>query len=211
MKNKECRTIYICDDHILFAESLKAYLALYKNYEVIGYSDNILQAHDDILKYQPDIILIDYQLKKSNGLELLKKLIQFNIKSYCFILTMKNDLEIKLEAKKLGAAGYLLKDMSGDDIIAIFENLDKNNINFYEYIESYNNSKQGKTSSILTKRELEIARLVCQGYSSNKIAKELHLSILTVSTHRKHILKKLDAKNSIELLYKLQYINNSIY
>lgn len=206
MKNKQSKTIYICDDHILFAESLKAYLALYECYEVIGYSDNISQAYDDILKYRPNIILIDYQLKKSNGLELLKKLIQFNIKSYCFILTMKNDPEIKSEAKMLGAAGYLLKDMSGDDIIAIFENLEKNNINFYEHVESYNNSSQSKTSSILTKRELEIARFVCQGYSSSEIAKELHLSVLTVSTHRKHILKKLDAKNSIELLYKLRLI-----
>ncbi|MFM8586974.1 MAG: response regulator transcription factor, partial [Bacteroidota bacterium] len=60
------------------------------------------------------------------------------------------------------------------------------------------------TKSLLTKRELEIAKLVCKGYSSNEIAEELHLSVLTVSTHRKHILKKLNVRNPVELLHKLQ-------
>ncbi len=204
MNNEQPHTIYICDDHTLFAESLQAYFGLHDNYRVIGYSSNIHQAYDDILKLHPSIVLIDYQLKSSNGLELLKKLkaTKFQVKS--FILTMKNDMDLKIQSKELGASGYLLKELSGEEMIDIFESIMKNEAVFIDSSESLKDNFRSTSKSVLTKREFEIANLVCKGLSSNEIAKQLHLSVLTVSTHRKHILKKLNVKNPLELLHKLQ-------
>jgi DNA-binding NarL/FixJ family response regulator len=204
MANNEIEHIYICDDHLLFAESLKAYFSLHNKYIVVGYSNNVLQSYDDIIQLHPSIILIDYQLKSSTGIDLLKKIKRSNISAHCFILTMKNDPDIKIESKLLGASGYLLKEISGDAMIAIFEQSLQNPYVFYDYSEFAEIDSSTDSKYILTKRELEIAKLVCKGYSSNEIASELHLSVLTVSTHRKHILKKLDVKNPVELLRKLQ-------
>ena len=204
MTIKDKLNIYICDDHILFAESLKAFFSFHHQYQVIGYSSNIMQAYDEIIKLHPDIVLIDYQLKTSNGLELLKKIKRSNLIAACFMLTMKNDPEIKSESKKHGASGYLLKEISGDEMIKVFDNFITNHPEFYDYTEHLDSTINADSNSMLTKRELEIAKLVCKGYSSNQIATELHLSVLTVSTHRKHILKKLNVKNPVELLYKLQ-------
>lgn len=204
MTNKDKKYIYICDDHILFAESLKAFFSFHHQYQVIGYSSNVMQAYDEILKLHPDIILIDYQLKTSNGLELLKKIKRSNLTTACFMLTMKNDPEIKTESKKNGASGYLLKEISGDEMIKVFDNFITKCQIFYDFTEYLDSTMNTDSSSMLTKRELEIAKLVCKGYSSNEIATELHLSVLTVSTHRKHILKKLNVRNPVELLYKLQ-------
>ena len=204
MTNKDKKYIYICDDHILFAESLKAFFSFHHQYQVIGYSSNVMQAYDEILKLHPDIVLIDYQLKISNGLELLKKIKRSNLLTACFMLTMKNDPEIKTESKKNGASGYLLKEISGDEMIKVFDNFITKCPKFYDFTEYLDSTMNTDSSSMLTKRELEIAKLVCKGYSSNEIATELHLSVLTVSTHRKHILKKLNVRNPVELLYKLQ-------
>lgn len=204
MTSNDINTIYICDDHLLFAESLKAYFGLHGKYQVIGYSSNVMEAFDEIIDLHPKIVLIDYQLKSSTGLELLKKIKRSNFTSHCFILTMKNDPEIKLQSKLLGASGFLLKEISGDTMIAVFENILNDPLGFYDFTEYLDAHSTADTKSLLTKRELEIAKLVCKGYSSNEIAEELHLSVLTVSTHRKHILKKLNVRNPVELLHKLQ-------
>jgi two-component system, NarL family, response regulator NreC len=196
--------IYICDDHILFAESLKAFFSLNREYEVIGYANNILQAYDDILQKHPNIVLIDYQLKISNGIELLKRIKSSKIQCHSFILTMKNDIELKGQAMELGASGYLLKEISCEEMVDIFQQ-----VLFYQrgFVDSTDINKDDSLhpiKSILTKRETEIAQLVCKGLSSNEIANKLHLSVLTISTHRKHILKKLNVKNPLELLHKMQ-------
>jgi DNA-binding NarL/FixJ family response regulator len=204
MNNEQPHTIYICDDHTLFAESLQAYFELHDNYKVIGYSSNIHQAYDDILKLHPNIVLIDYQLKSSNGLELLKKLKATKFKVKSFILTMKNDMDLKIQSKELGSSGYLLKEISGEEMIDIFESIMKSEADFIDSSESLKDNFRSTSKLVLTKREFEIANLVCKGLSSNEIAKQLHLSVLTVSTHRKHILKKLNVKNPLELLHKLQ-------
>lgn len=197
-------TIYICDDHILFSESLQAYFSFNEKFKVIGYSTNINQAYDDILNMHPNIVLIDYQLKSSNGLDLLKKLRANKIQVISFILTMKNDLDIINQAIELGASGYLLKELSGDEMIGIFESIVTKQFSFIDSTESLKDEITPTSKNLLTKRELEIASLVCKGLSSNEIAQQLHLSVLTVSTHRKHILKKLNVKNPLELLHKLQ-------
>ncbi|MFZ9262625.1 MAG: response regulator transcription factor [Chitinophagaceae bacterium] len=196
--------IYICDDHILFAESLKAFFSLTGEFEVIGYASNIMQAYDDILLKHPTIVLIDYQLKTFNGLDLLKKIKSSKIKCHCFILTMKNDLDLKIRAMEIGASGYLLKEISCEEMVDIFQEVLFNHRGFVDSTDILKSESMHSVKSILTKRETEIALLVCKGLSSNEIANKLHLSVLTVSTHRKHILKKLNVKNPLELLHKMQ-------
>ncbi|MEY3350775.1 MAG: hypothetical protein RIQ50_886 [Bacteroidota bacterium] len=197
-------TIYICDDHILFLESMQAFISTQQLFICGGNSESIEQAKIDLATHQPDIILIDYHLRMENGLDLLRYIREINQHSHCFILTMRRDVGIRNMAKKLGAKGYMLKTIGANEMIDVFKKSLSGELEFYdslerEHIQILNDEKQ-----VLTNRELEIAKMVCRQMSTEEIAKELGLSILTVSTHRRNLLNKIEGKNPIDVMNYLK-------
>lgn len=196
--------IYICDDHMLFLESIEAYISLQEQYELVGRADNVDDAWKDIQTLHPDIILIDYHLKSKNGLDLLKQIRSSDMKNICFMLTMRRDMTIRNKARELGADGYLLKSIGAEEMIHVFDLFTNYRTDFYDSLATDNESKSIICEKKLSARELEIAKLVCKEYSSEAIANMLNLSLHTVSTHRKNILKKMKVKNSIDLLMTLK-------
>jgi DNA-binding NarL/FixJ family response regulator len=107
-------------------------------------------------------------------------------------------------AKKLGAKGYMLKTIGVNEMIDVFKKSLSGELEFYdslerEHIQILNDEKQ-----VLTNRELEIAKMVCRQMSTEEIAKELGLSILTVSTHRRNLLNKIEGKNPIDVMNYLK-------
>lgn len=196
--------IYLCDDHMLFLECIEAYMSLQEKYELVGRADNIDCAWTDIQKLNPDIILIDYHLKSKNGLDLLSLIRESNMKNICFMLTMRRDVNIRNKARKMGANGYLLKSIGAEELIHIFDLFTSERSAFYDSLANENASDGVFSEKRLSTRELEIAKLVCKELSSEEIANLLKLSLHTVSTHRKNILKKMKVKNSIDLLMTLK-------
>ncbi len=202
------RSIYICDDHRLFLESIEIFFGLKDGYHCIGHAEDISEALREIKVYKPDIILIDYHLKNENGLELLEKIKALGLPSHCFMLTMKRDAQIRNRAMELGARGYLLKTIGAEQMIAAFEACLVDDDFFYDAMDN-NPLKENPEEVIhLTTRELEIARLVCQELSSEQIAGKLYLSLHTVNTHRKNILKKINAKNAIDIMNYLKKLDS---
>ena len=197
-------TIYICDDHLLFLESIEAFFNLQEKYHCIGHADTIEKAITEIKALVPDIILIDYHLKKENGLDLLHLIRSNGIESRCFMLTMRRDVAIRNKAKELGGSGYLLKSIGAEEMINAIETIMEGKTEFYDSLEQEYLIAGNKNEKRLSPRELEIAKLVCKDYSSEEIATKLGLSLHTVSTHRKNILKKMNAKNTIDLLMMLK-------
>lgn len=189
-------SVYICDDHLLFLQSLELYFGTQGKYIYAGYADNGKKALEDIGKIDPDIILIDYHLKEENGIDLLAKIKELNKRSSCFMLTMRRDAGIRNAAKELGARGFLLKTIGAEEMIRAFDMVMEGEIDFYDSLEE----KQTDQTRKLTQRELEIAKLVCQEHSSEQIAQMLNLSLHTINTHRKNILRKLSAKNAIDIM-----------
>lgn len=197
---KETYSIYICDDHRLFLESIEVFIGLQEKYQCIGHAETIDAALQDVSRLRPDIILIDYHLNESNGLELLNKIKQAGIPSSCLILTMRRDINIRNKALELGAKGYLLKTIGAEEMLRVFDLITGKKRLFYDSIEVEKMSRAAQPEKQLTEREIEVARLVCLEYSSENIAATLHLSLHTVNTHRKNILKKINAKNAIDLM-----------
>jgi DNA-binding NarL/FixJ family response regulator len=193
-------SIYICDDHLLFLESIEVFIGLQEKYHCIGHAETVEGAFQDIVRLKPDLILIDYHLNESNGIELLEKIKQADIPSSCLILTMRRDVNIRNRALELGARGYLLKTMGAEEMLRVFDLITGNKRLFYDSIEVGKTSRAALPEKQLTEREIEIARLVCLERSSENIAASLHLSLHTVNTHRKNILKKINAKNAIDLM-----------
>lgn len=193
-------SIYICDDHRLFLESIEVFIGLQEKYHCVGHAETVEGAFQDIVRLKPALILIDYHLNESNGLELLEKIKQADIPSSCLILTMRRDVNIRNRALELGAKGYLLKTIGAEEILRVFDLITGNKRVFYDSIEVEKMSRAVLPEKQLTDREIEIARLVCLELSSENIAATLHLSLHTVNTHRKNILKKINAKNAIDLM-----------
>ena len=193
-------SIYICDDHRLFLESIEVFIGLQEKYHCIGHAETVEGAFQDIVRLKPDLILIDYHLNESNGLELLEKIKQADIPSSCLILTMRRDVNIRNRALELGAKGYLLKTIGAEEMLRVFDLITGNKRHFYDSIEVEKMTRAALPEKQLTEREIEIARLVCLELSSENIAATLHLSLHTVNTHRKNILKKINAKNAIDLM-----------
>jgi DNA-binding NarL/FixJ family response regulator len=205
MKNKY--TIYICDDHKLFLESFEIFIELQPGYSCIGNAEDPNIALEEIKTLKPDLILIDYHLQQSNGLDLLSKIRENNPYAACFILTMRRDAAIRNSAKDLGARGYLLKSMGAEEMMTIFELVLSDSIDFFDALEKEILQKNKiADNEVLSKRELEIAKMVCKEQTSDAIAKTLGLSLHTVNTHRKNILRKIDGKNPIDLINHLKSI-----
>lgn len=201
-------SIYICDDHKLFLESIEVFIGLQKAYYCIGHAASIDIAFQEIVLLKPDLILIDYHIDESNGLDLLERIKQHtNLVSHCLILTMRRDVNIRNRAQALGARGYLLKTIGAEEMIRIFDSVCNKKNYFYDSIEVEKMIRAMLPEKQLTERELEIAKLVCQELSSERIAETLHLSLHTVNTHRKNILKKINAKNAIDLMNYLSERN----
>jgi DNA-binding NarL/FixJ family response regulator len=97
MKNKH--TIYICDDHKLFLESFEVFIGLQPGYTFIGNSEDPNKALKEIKSLKPDILLIDYHLQQTNGLDLLLKVRESEPNIACFILTMRRDAAIRVQEK----------------------------------------------------------------------------------------------------------------
>jgi DNA-binding NarL/FixJ family response regulator len=113
---------------------------------------------------------------------------------------MRRDANIRNRALELGAKGYLLKTIGAEEMLRVFDLVTGNKRYFYDSIEMEKMSRAAQPEKQLTEREIEIARLVCLELSSEKIAEALHLSLHTVNTHRKNILRKINAKNAIDLM-----------
>lgn len=197
-------TLYICDDHLLFLQSLELYFGTQEKYIYAGYADDGKKALEDIEKLDPDIILIDYHLKEENGIELLERIRRENKRAFCFILTMRRDAAIRNAAKELGACGFLLKTIGAEEMIRAFDMVTSREIDFYDSLEDKSASTHTQK---LTQREIEIANLVCQELSSEQIAHKLNLSLHTINTHRKNILRKISAKNPIDIMNYLKKHN----
>jgi two-component system nitrate/nitrite response regulator NarL len=200
----EKRSIYMCDDHQLFLESFEIFISLQQGYFCIGHSDNAEKSTDDVARLKPDIILIDYHMKETNGLQLLEKFRSMHPDAHCYMLTMRRDASLRNRSAELGAKGYLLKTIGAEEMIRIFDEVSAGNIQFYDSLSKFTIDTSGNNQKRLTDREMEIARLVCQEYSSEKIAMELNLSLHTINTHRKNILRKINAKNAIDLMNYLK-------
>ena len=204
-------SIYICDDHKLFLESFEVFIGLQPGYACIGHSEDPNIALKEIKKLEPDIVLIDYHLQQTNGLELLHNVRKLQPNTACFILTMRRDAAIRNSARDLGARGYLLKSIGAEEMMKIFELALSDSILFFDTLEKEMVQKNTiSDTAVLSKRELEISKMVCKEQTSDEIAKTLGLSLHTVNTHRKNILRKINGKNPIDLMNHLKSIGEKL-
>ena len=196
-KVKDKIEIILADDHMMIREGLKQLLELDDTMKVIAEANdgeeclNLLNR-----KIHPDILLLDINMPKKNGIEVLEYIKQNKIPVKVLILTVHNEVEYLLKAVDIGIDGYLLKDSSYDELKEAIDVVISGNTYIQpsllpalnESMEDYALDKE--KIECLTKRELDVLRLISEGCSNKKISDELSISERTVKNHISIYLEK---------------------
>lgn len=205
--------IAIADDHKLFAQGVANLLKEEADFEVVG----IFKNGRELLRFMDtnsvDVILTDMNMPGMDGMALIENLRGNQIKTKIIVLSMYDDEKIYKACVRLGVNAYVLKDADPDELIYTIREVaeDRHIMNFQRVLKqmdgssSYDDSYKLKYQ--LSKREIEVLKLITDGKSNKEIAATLALSVYTVETHRKNIHHKLGVSNSIELLKKTQEMN----
>lgn len=190
--------VMIADDHSMIREGLKQLLELEGDFEVIEEACDGIDCIEKLQKMVPDILLLDINMPNMNGLEVLQKIKEKKIKVKVLVLTVHNEVEYLLKAVDIGVNGYLLKDsesaelkkaifsvMSGEDYIqpSLIPVLNA------KMIDRNNDSEKIEK---LTRRELEVLKLLAVGMYNRDVAAKLNISERTVKNHVSNIFKKID-------------------
>jgi DNA-binding NarL/FixJ family response regulator len=210
--------VVIADDHQLFVESLKLLLqstdAYHFNITGVAYTGDELV---ELLKAnRPDLLVLDINIPAKNGLEVLQEVRKSLKGTRILVLTMYDDPKIIKSAFDQKVDGYLLKNCNKDELLRAIETILQGEVYVGKGVSVANH--QGEVTTFedifqkkfqLTKRELEVLRLITQARNNGSIAKELYISEQTAAVHRKNIMRKIGV-NSTASLIRVAYDNHLI-
>jgi len=209
--------VFLADDHAVLRAGLKALLSAQADMDVVGEAGDGLEALQEVERIRPDVVLADVGMPGLSGLELTRRLKESLPEARVLILTVHEDQSFLHRALRAGAAGYLVKRAAEEDLLAgiravargeafLLPSMTKGLIEDYVRRSSRGRAKdrdptraQGPYDG-LTPREVQVLRLIAQGYSNAQIAEALVISIKTVESHRARIVEKLGLRNRVELV-----------
>ncbi|WP_167957628.1 response regulator [Anaerosporobacter faecicola] len=189
--------IIIIDDHSLVREGIKQLLELDGDIKVIGEAGNGEDGIELIKTTNPDVVLLDINMPVMNGLQMLQKLKEQEIKVKVLILTIHNEIEYLAKAVEIGINGYVLKDSDSDvlkkAIFTIYEGETYIQPNLAPLLnEKISIQEENAVLNDLTKREIEVLKLLAEGLFNKEIAYKLSISEKTVKNHVSNIFRKIE-------------------
>ena len=201
-------SVLIIDDHPLFRKGVAQLINdMGEEFKLVAEAPSGREGIKLALQHQPDLILLDLNMKDMNGIETLIELKKCGLGSYIIVLTVSNAEEDLVAALRNGADGYLLKDLEPEVLQSKLQSammgqmvLDQN---LSEMLASSIRNDQDPTPEkeddvSLTHREREILQLIASGNSNKLIARELDISDGTVKVHVKNLLRKLKVHSRLE-------------
>lgn len=203
--------LVIADDHELFRNGLKELLKKHDDIDIVkSVGDGkefmeVLEKFDDI-----DVVLLDITMPNMDGFEVLDQIKEQNARVKPIVISMHDDGNYIAKCAKAGAFGYMLKNTDEDELIKVIRIVDRGKKYFSPMIaEKMINfmSEQKVSENILSNKEKEVLGLISEGLTTKDIAEKLFVSTRTIETHRANILRKLEVKNTAELIKKAAQIN----
>lgn len=197
--------VMLVDDHPLMRRGLVQLLAMEPSFEVVAEASNGTEAIAMANEHQPDLILLDLNMKGMSGLDTLQALRKEDIDAQIVILTVSdNPMDIDSLVRS-GADGYLLKDMEPDALIDALLKATTGAPVYSELVQNYLSTRTEKSDLFerLTDREFQILQEVAKGHRNKQIAETLFISESTVKVHMKSLLKKLEvpSRTAATVLY----------
>jgi DNA-binding NarL/FixJ family response regulator len=201
--------VVICDDHALFRRGLAMVLEGEPGIAVVGEAEDGEAAVAAAEELAPDVILMDVRMPKLSGIEATKAIAERAPSTRILMLTVSDEEEDLYEAVKAGAAGYLLKEISIEEVAGairsvvsgqslITPSMASKLLAEFTNLSKRAEAKQAVPVPRLTSRELEVLKLVAQGMSNKEIAADLYISENTVKNHVRNILEKLHLHSRME-------------
>lgn len=199
--------VVVADDHTILREGLVALINNSGDCQVVAQAGDGVQAIELAEKHLPDVLVVDISMPKLNGIEVVRRLHASHPAIHALVLTMHAEEEYVLHVVRAGAAGFLLKDSAGSELLNAIRALASGR-GYYgghaarvlaqqvhrpqaELLDPYRS---------LTNREREVFHLIIEGQTTKEIAKTLGTTAKTAENHRSRALDKLDVRNTAELI-----------
>ena len=195
--------ILLADDHSMIREGIKQLLELDPNFTVIGQAGDGLECIRLLQRELPDILLLDVNMPKMNGIDVLQKIKEKKWKLKVLMLTIHNEVDYLLKAVDIGCNGYVLKDSNIGLLKKAIMSIYREEVDVFiqpDLIPMYNmglinREENSQTLDGLTKREIEVLKLITEGLFNKEIAYKLNISERTVKNHVSNIFKKINASD----------------
>jgi two-component system invasion response regulator UvrY len=196
--------ILLTDDHAVVRQGLKLILADYFKKAEFGEARSATEALNCIAKKSWDVMILDITMPGRNGLDLLMDVKRLRPKLPVLVLSMHPEDQFAVRMLKIGAAGYLTKESADTELVVAIKKVTGGgryiSPSLAERMASYLTiDVQKAPHERLSDREFLVLRMIGSGKAVNQIARELSLSVKTVSTYRARLLRKMDLKNNAEL------------
>ena len=205
MQTVDPQTILIVDDHPLFRKGVIQLIQADPAFRFVGEAPSGREGIARALGLQPDMILLDLNMKDMSGIDVLKTLKDAGIDSRIIMLTVSDQAEDLMAALQAGADGYLLKDMEPEDLMQQLAEAARGKITISERLTQLlvaslreKNRPTSLAEAGLTEQEARILDHLVDGKSNKLIAKDLGITEGTVKVHVKHLLKKLNLRSRVE-------------
>ncbi len=208
-------SILVIDDHPLVGDGISMMVKEITHLQILTVCKTGKEALVFLEKTSPDVILLDISLPDIDGLELCTLIRKKNKQTKIIGLTSTNEAGIITQLLANGGNGYLLKNMEREELITAIDEVMNGRIFLskaanQKILEQFHSLKDAlKNKLVLTRREKEILKLLYEGLTGPQIAEKLFLSPLTVETHRKNLMQKLNV-NSVKQLLKVAGENKLI-
>jgi DNA-binding NarL/FixJ family response regulator len=201
--------VLIVDDHALFRRGLEMVLEQEDDVEVVGEAGDGAEAIEKAQELMPDVVLMDVRMPRRSGIEATQTIKDLIPHAKILMLTISDEEADLYDAIKAGANGYLLKEISIEEVANAIRSVAQGQslispsmasklLNEFATMVKRADEKQQVPTPRLTEREMEVLKLVAKGHNNRDIAKELYISENTVKNHIRNILEKLHLHSRME-------------
>ncbi|MDK8762434.1 response regulator transcription factor [Corynebacterium sp. MSK218] len=204
--------VFLVDDHSVFRAGVRAELAAAPEIEIVGDAGTVAEALEGIARTSPDVVLLDVHMPDGGGLAVINATAQQSSRPVFLALSVSDAAEDVIALIRAGARGYVTKNISGPDLAQAIAQVNSGDAYFSPRLAGFvldafasgapapePEEGQDPVVDALTRRELEVLRLLARGYTYREIGKQLFISVKTVETHASNILRKTQQSNRHQL------------
>ncbi len=198
--------ILLVDDHEVVRVGLKALLEKHPDFEVVAEAGTAREAVEKTDSYKPDVVVMDIRLKGGSGIEACQEIVESSPDTQVIMLTSYAEDEMLFSAIRAGAAGYVLKQIGGDDLVRAIEAVGRGEAlldpavtqRVFQEVRKAAREEEASAFAELTQQEMHVLQLVSEGRTNRQIAEMLFLGEGTVRNYVSSILSKLNVRNRAE-------------
>lgn len=202
-------TILLADDHQVLREALRLLLETQPDFHVIAETGDGLEATALAEKHKPDVLIVDMMMPGLTGLEVARRTKRLSPATHVIVLSMYDAENYVVESLAAGAAGYVLKQSSSQELVSairqalaggLYLSPSLNERALQSYAQRAREAHIEDPFDLLTDREREVLQLAAEGLNNPQIAERLSISVRTVEMHRSHLMQKLGLKTQTDLV-----------